>query len=110
MSNIFKAIGNFLKKVGSSDLGQAAEQIYIDKAGVLFQTALVDVKAKDPQLAQDIDLTLVRFSPYLVAAAKKTGTDIDDKLVAELEEQLAAFDETIPAPPPPAGTDETPAG
>ncbi len=90
--NIFKAIGAFLKKVGSSDLGQAAEQIYIDKVGVLFQTALQGAKEKDPQLATDIVQTLHRWAPYLVEAALKTDTDIDDKAVSELKEQIAAFD------------------
>jgi len=90
--SIFKKIGEFLKKVTSSDLGQAAEQIYIDKLGNLFQAALQATKDKDPDLAQDIVKTVARWAPYLGEAAKKTNTDIDDKVVAELVEQIQAFD------------------
>lgn len=91
MGNIFKAIGSFFKKVSQSDLGQAAEQIYVDKLGALFLGALESANEKDPQLAQDITATLSRWAPYLAEAAAKTGTDIDDKVVAELQEQIAIF-------------------
>lgn len=89
---IFKKIGEFLKKLTSSDLGQAAEQIYIDKLGALAQASLQAVKEKDPQLASDIVHTVARWAPYLADAAKQTGTDIDDKIVEELVEQIKDFD------------------
>jgi hypothetical protein len=98
MGNIFKSIGKFIKHVTSSDIGQVAEEIYIEKLGNLFQTALQDTKAKDPDLAQDIVKTLAKWAPYLAEAAKKTGTDIDDKVVAELLEEIVAFDNTPETP------------
>ncbi len=106
--SIFSKIGDFLKKISQSEVGQVAEQVYINKLGDLFQSALQDAKAKDPVLAQSIVKTLAAWLPYLAEAAKKTGTDIDDKIVVELQNEIVAFDNTpetesggdTPPPPP----------